>query len=272
VIPFFLLDKGMQETIRRERKREVEQRLGRCVDWDPWMPFDKELNLKASSWNPRILFPEVTPSPAGTQGRKLWKNGKEYYAESPRGTWRYCHMTLGRGAKTTIGLGSKRGTVLYDGDVIVPAVFRRPYAGSDSWNAVSQFPAMSHTPMEIFTLRPGTRRAKGDVIVAGLGLGHQLIDVSNRKKVKRLRLIEINQELIDWIYPRIQPHLGMEVEVIVADAYKVLPDMTADVVLLDTFTGYGGNDTKRNEVMRTGNFGFVWAWGTQYLEGSDSLW
>jgi hypothetical protein len=273
MIPFFLMTKEEKKRRNEWREREKVRRLKDCVDWDPKMKFDEELNLTASSWQPRDFFPEVEPGPEDRVGPYLFAKGEQYYAESPSGLWRYSKPTISRGTKLDTYYSNKRGTVMWDGPVVCPAVHRRPHYGpKDLWKQTDQQPYMSMTPMEIMTLRGGTRRAKGHVIVAGLGLGYQLIDVSNRKKVNKLTLIELDQELIDWLYPRIQPHLGMEVEVVVGNAYELLPDMTADVVLLDTFKGYGGNDWERDKVRRTGNFGFVWAWGTQHVNGSSGYW
>ena len=274
MIPFFLMSEEQRQMRKNYLKRERERRLQSCVDWDPKIKFTPEMNLTASSWQPRDFFPEVQPGPEGKVGPYLFAQGEQYYAESPSGLWRYSKPTIPRGEKLSTAYSNKRGTVMWDGPVVCPAVHRRPHHhyGPKPWKHHEQRPYMSMTPQEIITLRGGTRRAKGDVIIAGLGLGHQLIDVSNRKKVKKLTLIELDQELIDWLYPRIQPYLGMEVEVVVGDAYKLLPDMTADVVLLDTFKTYGGNDWERDKVAAIGNFGYVWAWGTQYVNGSSSIW
>ena len=50
-----------------------------------------------------------------------------------------------------------------------------------------------------------------------LGLGHQLIEVSKRLQVKRIVLVELDQELVDWILPVIRPHVKKPLEVVVGD-------------------------------------------------------
>ena len=62
--------------------------------------------------------------------------------------------------------------------------------------------------MEFFTLRGGTRFSRGHTVVAGLGLGHQLREVTHRKQVKRVTLIERSQSLLDFIMPALKPLLG----------------------------------------------------------------
>ncbi len=88
---------------------------------------------------------------------------------------------------------------MWDGPVSIPALHERLSYNKDHWD---QVPWMSLTPMEMMTMRHGTKRARGRVIVAGLGLGHQLIEVSKRKQVKEIVLVEKSQELVDWILPR----------------------------------------------------------------------
>ena len=78
---------------------------------------------------------------------------------------------------------------------------------------------MSLTPQEMVTLAPGTRKAKGTVVIGGLGLGHQLIEVCQKRSVKKIILLERSKELVDWLRPRIRPHLsGCKLEVIIGDA------------------------------------------------------
>jgi spermidine synthase len=110
--------------------------------------------------------------------------------------------------------------------------------------------------MEILTLRSGLRRAKGHTIVAGLGLGWLLERVTQKKSVTKVTLIEISGELLDWVLPRLS--LGdVEFEVICGDALELLPEMAADVALVDIWRDYGGNE------LRTPcpEIGFVWCWG-----------
>ncbi len=124
-------------------------------------------------------------------------------------------------------------------------------------------PFMSLTPNEVVTLRPGTKKAKGHTVVAGLGLGYQLIDVCARPQVERVTLIEQSQDLIDWLWPLIQPKCGGKVtRIITGDVTKVLPTVTADAALVDVYPGYGHNDYERRELRTTcHSIGHIWCWG-----------
>jgi spermidine synthase len=121
---------------------------------------------------------------------------------------------------------------------------------------------MSITPMEMLSLRPGTRMARGDVIIGGLGLGHQLIEVSKRPQVRRLVLVEKSQGLVDFMMPAIAPHLHRPVDVVVGDAYEVIPQMYADVALIDIYPKYGRNRYLCNK-LKAASPGIkkFWCWG-----------
>lgn len=220
------------------------------------MKWSPELNLQASTYHVRSLF-DVPP--LNSNDVRTARNGE--LAVSPNESWCYCEKVFPRGHLLATAKGSNSGSVLFDGDVLIPSLHQR---GKDGWIKV---PWMSLTPMEIMTLRPGTRRAKGRVIVAGLGLGHQLIEVSLRKKVTHLTLVEKERELVDWLLPRLDPFLGRTIdELVIGDAYVELPKMEADAALVDIFQSYGGNSWERDRLARKcPGINFMWAWGAPYL-------
>ncbi|OHD23803.1 MAG: hypothetical protein A2Y38_17080 [Spirochaetes bacterium GWB1_59_5] len=70
-------------------------------------------------------------------------------------------------------------------------------------------------------------------------------------------------ELMQWMLPRIQPHLcGRQIEVVVGDAYDVLPKLTADVAIVDIFDMYGNNNEERDNLQDDcKNIKRLWCWG-----------
>lgn len=251
-IPFFLLPDVFQKHIQDARKAKMAQRLSECVDWNPKMPWKKEMNLKASSYSCLNLFPELTPREAVPPDPNTAK--AEERADSPSGVWRYTVNTLPRGGMLRTWCGSKLGTVLFDGPVRVPAIYRKWRGGEE----YAEDPWMSLTPAEILSMQAGLRFAKGRTVVAGLGLGYLLINVTKKKSVKKVTLVEISQELVDWLLPKIKPHLGMDVDVIVGDANTVIPGLEADSALIDIDSTYGNNTflAPHQHIDR------VWVWGS----------
>ena len=167
------------------------------------------------------------------------------YIDSPNKHWRYTLNILPAGRPLNIYYGSKIGTVMFDGPVSIPTL----YEGNSDNKFYRETPWMSLTPMEIITLRGGIRRAKGRVVVAGLGLGYQLTEIIRKKTVKEVVLIERDQSLVDWILPTIQRNFPSKpLQVIIGDVYKELPKLTADVAVVDVFKAYGNNDYEINDL------------------------
>lgn len=238
-------------------KREAELRdlrVERCVDFDlKTTKWEEELNLKASSWIDYKLAPLIPVN--GRPGKT--SSHKHQILESPSGSYIYIHMTFpGRETLRTM-YGSKRGNVLFDGPVVVPALFARNPHHHDRFR---ESPWMSITPMEVLSLRCGERFAKGHTIIAGLGLGWQLVRVSHRKQVKKITLIEKDAELVDWLLPLIRPHMNqqMELDIVIDDAEKALPKMAANAALLDIYPSYGSNSFRRE----CPKIDKIWVWGS----------
>lgn len=239
---------------RAELEAQKERKIRRIASAEPWsadMPWKRELNLKADTYPVRRFF-----------------NGER--TESKNGLWLYEEKTVPKGGALVTLQGRRRGSVIFDAPVVIPALFQKNDRSFTGWGSE---PFMSLTPMEFFTLRAGTRLAKGHVVIAGLGMGHQLINVAKKKSVKRITVVERSGELVRFIWPEIQKHLRMPVELIVGDAYEVLPTLTADIALIDIFPHYGGN---RFEAYKKGvGYGKVhcpsikrmWVWGAADVKG-----
>lgn len=212
-----------------ERQRMLDHAVLPATSWD-WK-WHKTVRYTAVSWAEHAppIFPTSVVSPCGR--------------------WTYENKTLPSGRTLAYYSGLRRGSVSFDADVTVSALFETRYVHHDPW--------MSLTPAEYVTLRPGVKLARGHTIVAGLGLGWQLSRVLERAQVERVTLVERDQSLIDWILPYVANPRNLEIEVVVGDARKVIPEMTADVALIDIFATYGGNSF--TPCPRVGK---VWCWGS----------
>lgn len=253
--PYALRTPAMKKREEEYREREKKRRLAYCVDWDPQMPFVQELNLRGKSYNPKSLF-KVKPSPNHPNTEK----DRKCIKLSPSGRFCYFEMKIKRGRQLTTAQGRNSGTVMFDSDVIVPAIYERDDWGNRKWR---ENPWMSHTPQEVFTLRPGTRFAKGNVVLGGLGMGYQLEEVCKRgKKVKRVIVVERSEELVDWIWPQLDlSDRDDDVEFIIGDAKEEIPLLEADAALIDIYPSYGGNNFPDCPNIRK-----LWVWGSQYAD------
>ena len=244
---------------REALARRLDARLASCVPWRPNMKWQRELNLRADSWDLPEPFPGVVPSDLPVDALE-----RGMFVDSPQGTFRYCVRLHRRGRPLLTWWRGQSGTVIFDGDVAIPALFqRRPAPDEARW---MPYPWMSLTPAELLSLRPGTRLARGHTVVAGLGLGHQLVEVSRRVQVKRVTLVELSAELVDWLLPQIRPRIRRPLAVEVGDAFEVLPRLRADVALVDIYPEYGGNARATERLARTSpGIRRVWGWGDEKM-------
>lgn len=271
--PFGTLSEfSMTPKMRREqeerRAQDLAARLAKTEPWTAKTPFRRSLTLTAASWQPPRLF-EVEPTPCNDVNNETEPKGK--FVMSPSGKFLYCEKLLPKATPLALHQGSRRGSVMFDGPVRIPSLHER--SGEKYWRAD---PWMSHTPSEIITQRPGYRLAHGHVVIAGLGLGGALTDVFKKRSVTRITLVEISQELVDWVMPAIAPQLrglGKDFTTIVGDARDVLVDYKADVALIDIFKDYGSNEF---HVLggrgRPHNIPTVWCWGSAPMGAEQKGW
>lgn len=240
---------------------DTRRRLRSCVPWNRKLAWAPELNIQASTYPTVNLFAEVKPSMRGAEELQAGE-----YVDSEGGQFRYAVRLHPRGAPLETWWGRKLGTVIFDGDIQIPILFERQGPGLP----FRKFPWMSLTPAELLTLRPGTKLARGNVVIAGLGLAHQLIEVGKRHAVKEITVVERSRELVELIMPRamaVLAELGREqVRVTGGDAFALLPKIEADVALVDVFPAYGDNREAMAALRRQcKRIKRMWDWGASDL-------
>lgn len=186
--------------------------LKNAIPWDEdKTKFDTHLCLQGESYNSERyrLFdsPPLDGRPQDDSDELVW---------SPSKKWAYANRLLKSKQRLDLAQGNKTGKVAFDKDVVVPVLFEhRP----DSWMKFRVW--MGVTPMEVLTQRQGIRLSKGHVIMGGLGLGWMLRKVAEKKSVKKITLIEISDEILDWygrdLCEQIQEETGTEIEVVCDD-------------------------------------------------------
>lgn len=187
------------------RAAEHAERLVRYKEiaqpWTPGIKWEKDLVIRAATFPVLDLFPHTKS--VAPEGMIHWPWDK-LVAEgvaSPTGEFVFIRRVLPAATHLATYLGRRVGTVGFDEDVCIPCLFQR-----SNWR-FEKTPWMSITPSELLSLRPGTKKARGRVCVAGLGLGHQLVEVANKKTVTSIVLVERNQELVDWLLPQIRARI-----------------------------------------------------------------
>lgn len=86
---------------------------------------------------------------------------------------------------------------------------------ADKWRDVW----MSLTPNEVLTLRGQVKRSKGDVAMAGLGLGWTAKKVLQRSVVDKLTVYEIDNHVIETFGESLQQEFGDRIQIVNVSAY-----------------------------------------------------
>jgi hypothetical protein len=81
---------------------------------------------------------------------------------------------------------------------------------------------MSDTPMERNTNHDFIRKANGDVIIFGLGLGLVILPLLKKENVKSVLVVELYQDLIDLVHPILKKHdTENKLSVIQGDCFEI---------------------------------------------------
>ena len=150
-----------------------------------------------------------------------------------------------------IAQGRRRGTVSFDGPVHIPILM-----DSDKvW--------MSLTPMEVFSQRSGLRKAKGRVLIAGLGMGWLTSRVLSKKSVKSVTQVEMIPEVMSFFGGPLSD--SKKLELVEGDIWSLLDNeldiQDYDTILFDIWPRYGDAHFDRKFQKLKRSHEKVWGWG-----------
>lgn len=232
----------------KSKKQQLREEMLRYAK--PWSLLDTKVKnplvLQASTYRPTQLFPDCPKAYFGT-------GSEDVCVYSPQRTFAYANRVLPKAYPLRLQQNTKKGEVFFDDDVVIPTLYKadRPM---DVW--------MSLAPQELITLRPGLRKAKGKVVVGGLGLGWLLTEICNKDIVGDVILVEKDKELMDWYGHELCRKLPKISDVIVGDVYDVIGKFTKKPrYILDLWKGYGaarGDGRLQAAKKWVPN---IWAWG-----------
>jgi len=263
---FMPLEKRL-EYERRQKEALLKRLDEQAVDWDEdKTKFSDWLFLKGDSFAAQAKrYKLFNTRPVQSWPRKNDKLQKVSGLRwSPSKKYVYANRVLHRGAKLELAQNTRRGFAVLDGDVSIPLLCQHH---PDHWDHPLQ-PWMSFTPMEVLTQRQGIRLATKKVLVGGLGLGWQLRKIAEKKSVKEIVVVEIDQELIDWYGQKL-------VDKISADTGKPITLICDDVVnqigkhggetrhILDIWKSYPTHYWEFSDAMKEALKGirYWWGWG-----------
>lgn len=161
---------------------------------------------------------------------------------------------MGRPRKVTARLntlgGGKQGSVEFTDDVSLPCLHNK------------SGPIMSMTPLEVFTLRPGFKKARGKCLVGGLGLGYFARRILERESVEAVTVIEKDPHVAQFFGdPILAKHKN--VKIVVDDVWEFIRNCDIsqfDSILLDVWQDAGDSFEDKNLMEVQRKHDRVWAW------------
>ncbi len=90
---------------------------------------------------------------------------------------------------------------------------------------------MSNTNMEQETNEEFCKRAYGDILIAGLGMGMIVMAIQDKPNVKSITIIEKSHEVIEMVSTQLC--LNDKVKIVCADIFEWEPTKRYDVIYLD---------------------------------------
>ena len=115
-----------------------------------------------------------------------------------------------------------------EGDIIIALQSKKEGETimSDSW--------MERDTNEYFVVN-----AKGDVLIAGLGLGMIVLAIQGKKEVKSITIVEKDESLASLVLSQLQQHLTTKVSIIYSDIFKHNTDKKFDTMYFDIWNNVG---------------------------------
>jgi len=92
---------------------------------------------------------------------------------------------------------------------------------------------MSNTPMEMRTNAEFVRKAHGNILIAGLGIGMVLLAIQDKPMVKSITVVEYSPEVMQMVLPQLP--LNNKVKVVQGDIFEWSPPRGTkyDVIYFD---------------------------------------
>jgi hypothetical protein len=225
--------------------------------------FKKDLLLRGETYRPETLFRTAPIAHDVT----VVSYDDPRVAFHPLRDFCYMNRVLPARSPLPIADGKLRGQVWWTTDVAIPILANSKPAGG-AMADIGTYTWMSLTPMEFLTLRQGVQRAHGAVMIGGLGLGWLLGRVCAKESVHRVRIVDLNRKLIDWLRPAIERAypavLSKDVEWVADDAWNHLDCFGEDTCnLMDIWPNYGDapGDPNLRRIRRSGAPRQLWCWG-----------
>ena len=106
---------------------------------------------------------------------------------------------------------------------------------------------MSNTQLEITTHQKAIEKAKGEILVAGLGLGMFLTAIKNKKEVKKIVVVEKSKEIIQMIG---KYYKDSKIEIINEDIFDFSTKDKFDLIWIDIWNDFNNYNLEEMEYLK----------------------
>lgn len=106
---------------------------------------------------------------------------------------------------------------------------------------------MSNTLMEVVTHKEAINQAKGNILVAGLGLGMFLTAIKDKKEVTKITVVEKSSDIIKLIGKYYQDE---KIEIINEDIFNFKTDDEFDLIWIDIWADICSDNLKEMEKLK----------------------
>lgn len=111
------------------------------------------------------------------------------------------------------------------------ASFQPPRSGGARWVEPGEYTKLTHngncimsdTPAELTDHIPIARKAKGRILITGLGIGVVIQACLGKQEVEKVTVLEIAEEVIQLVGPHYKERYGNRLEIIHTDAREFQP-------------------------------------------------
>lgn len=107
---------------------------------------------------------------------------------------------------------------------------------------------MSNTPMERKTHIEAINKAKGNVLVSGLGLGMYLQNIKDKEEVTSITVIEKSKEVIELIAKYFKD--CQKIKIINEDIFNYTPDIKFEFAFLDIWSDISEDNLVEFDILR----------------------
>lgn len=124
---------------------------------------------------------------------------------------------------------------------------------------------MTNTQLEIRTHQEAIKKSKGNILVAGLGLGMFLTAIKDKKNVNKIIVVEKSKEVIEIIG---KYYNNNKIEIINEDIFNFNTDIKFDLIWLDIWSYFEEKNLKEMDYLRKKfslNSDNILCWGEDIL-------